>query len=58
MFDIKGFLNSSRRVITVSKKPDWNEFKTMAKVTGLGIIVIALIGFVVMLIMHGSGLGA
>ncbi len=41
------FLNASRRIFTVSKKPDWEEFKVMAKVTGLGIILIAVIGFIV-----------
>jgi len=49
-----GFVASSKRVFIIAKKPDWNEFKTMAKVTGIGIIVIAVIGYIVYLIFAFS----
>lgn len=44
---INSFLKQCERVLRVSKKPDAEEYKTVAKVTGLGIIVIGLVGFVV-----------
>ncbi|WP_294967775.1 protein translocase SEC61 complex subunit gamma [uncultured Methanosphaera sp.] len=47
---IRGFLKQCERVLRVSKKPDNEEYKTVAKVTGLGIIVIGLIGFVISLV--------
>ena len=47
---IRGFLKQCERVLRVSKKPDNEEYKTVAKVTGLGIIVIGLIGFVISLL--------
>ncbi|MBU1120364.1 MAG: protein translocase SEC61 complex subunit gamma [archaeon] len=49
MFNFRKFWESTRRILTVSKKPDMDEFKVMSKVTGLGIILIGVIGFVIML---------
>ncbi len=47
---IKEFLDSTRRILVISKKPEGAEYAQMAKVTGLGIIIIGLIGFVILLI--------
>lgn len=47
---IRGFLKQCERVLRVSKKPDNEEYKTVAKVTGLGIILIGVIGFVISLL--------
>lgn len=44
---IRGFLKQCERVLRVSKKPDSEEYKTVAKVTGVGIIIIGLVGFIV-----------
>ena len=44
---ISSFLKQCERVLWVSKKPDMDEYKTVAKVTGLGIIIIGVIGFIV-----------
>lgn len=44
---INSFLKQCERVLRVSKKPDADEYKTVAKVTGVGIIIIGLVGFVV-----------
>ncbi len=33
------------RVLKVTKKPTMNEFKTIVKVTGLGMAIIGLVGF-------------
>jgi protein transport protein SEC61 subunit gamma-like protein len=43
------FLRESRRVITVAKKPDKEEFLQVAKVAGIGILLIGVVGFVIML---------
>ncbi|MBU2477084.1 protein translocase SEC61 complex subunit gamma [Candidatus Micrarchaeota archaeon] len=52
MFDVGKFLNSTKRIFTVSKKPDMSEYKIMSQVTGIGIIIIGAIAFVIMLIFH------
>lgn len=41
----KEFISESKRVLRVTKKPDAVEFKTIVKVSGFGILVIGLIGF-------------
>jgi len=50
MFNIQEFIDSAKRILIVSKKPDLNEYLMIAKVTALGIVVIAIIGFIVILI--------
>ncbi len=47
---LRGFLTESRRVLRVTRKPTGTEFKTIVQITGLGIILIGLIGFVLYLI--------
>jgi protein transport protein SEC61 subunit gamma-like protein len=47
---IHSFLKQCERVLRVSRKPDKQEYLTVSKVTGLGIIVIGLIGFVITLV--------
>lgn len=47
---IYGFLKQCERVLRVAKKPDSDEYKTVAKVTGLGILVIGVIGFIIALL--------
>ncbi|MEK6983569.1 MAG: protein translocase SEC61 complex subunit gamma [Nanoarchaeota archaeon] len=46
-FKIKSFIGECLRVLKVTKKPDAIEFKTIVKVSGLGILIIGLIGFIV-----------
>ncbi len=53
MVDIQAFIQSSARIFNVSRKPDWPEYSVMAKVTGIGIIVIGILGFFVKLILEG-----
>lgn len=50
VFDVKKFIEESQRIIMVSKKPSNQEFWNMARATGLGIIVIAIVGYVIFLI--------
>ena len=46
----KDFVRESRRVLIVTKKPTRDEFKTIVKVSGLGIIIIGVIGFIIQMI--------
>jgi protein transport protein SEC61 subunit gamma-like protein len=44
---VKDFLVECRRVLRVTKKPDRAEFKTIVKISGIGMAVIGFIGFFV-----------
>ena len=57
MSRLKGFFASSKRVFVIAKKPLREEFWTMVKVTGIGIVVIAIIGFIIQLIFAFTGIG-
>jgi len=43
-------LREYKRVLNITKKPSSEEFKSISKVTGIGMIVIGLTGFVVFMI--------
>ena len=43
----KRFAKECKRVLKVTKKPTSVEFKTIVKVSGMGILIIGFIGFVV-----------
>lgn len=47
---LREFLMESRRVLRVTKKPDQQEFSAIVKISGLGIILIGLIGFLTTLV--------
>lgn len=49
-FKFKGFINECVRVLRVTKKPDKIEFLTIVKASGLGILIIGLIGFIIQMI--------
>jgi len=51
----KEFLSSSRRIISISQKPSQKEFWLMAKIIGLGIVIIGVIGYLIKLIMQTIG---
>lgn len=44
---IKSFVRECVRVFKITKKPTKEEYKTISKVAGLGILIIGLIGFLV-----------
>ena len=46
----KAFVRECARVLKITKKPTKEEFKTISKVSGLGILVIGFIGFLVALV--------
>lgn len=50
MSRLKSFAKECARVLKVTKKPSKFEFKTTVKVTGIGILVIGFIGFVITMI--------
>jgi len=47
---LKSFINECIRVLRVTKKPDKVEFTTIVKVSGLGILIIGLVGFVIQMV--------
>jgi protein transport protein SEC61 subunit gamma and related proteins len=44
---LKSFMYECIRVFKVTKKPGKEEFKIIVKVSGIGILIIGLIGFVI-----------
>ncbi len=46
----KDFVRECIRVVKVTKKPTKEEFKTIVKVTGIGMLAIGFIGFVILFI--------
>ena len=52
-YKLKIFVGECIRVLKVTKKPTGPEFKTIFKVSGLGILVIGLIGFLLFVIKYG-----
>ena len=44
---MREWLREYHRVLKITKKPDTQEFKMIVKVTGIGIALIGLIGFVI-----------
>jgi protein transport protein SEC61 subunit gamma-like protein len=53
--DLRSFIERIRRVLLVSTKPDKDEFKQGVKITGLGIVIIGIIGLVIFLIVQLMG---
>ncbi len=50
VFKFKSFVVECKRVFRVTKKPSNEEFKTIVKASGLGMIIIGLIGFIISMI--------
>jgi protein transport protein SEC61 subunit gamma and related proteins len=44
---LKAFIKECKRVLRVTKKPTKDEFKNIVKISGIGILIIGLIGFIV-----------
>ena len=47
---LKSFVIECKRVLLVTKKPDAVEYKTIVKVSGIGILLIGSIGFLLYII--------
>ena len=48
-------LKQYRRFLYISRRPDRDEFMNVAKITGIGIIIVGVIGFVISLIAQLIG---
>ncbi len=44
------FLHQCKRVLQVARKPSGDEYRTIAKITGIGMIIIGIVGFLITLI--------
>ena len=49
-FKLREFIRECARVLRVTKKPGPVEFKTVVKVSGLGMIIIGFIGFMIQIV--------
>ena len=47
---LKSFIGECIRVFKVTKKPGKDEYKIVVKVSGIGILIIGLIGFIIHII--------
>ncbi len=52
MSKISEFIRSSKRIFLISKKPSSKEYWTMAKIVGLGMVIIGVIGYLIRLLMN------
>jgi protein transport protein SEC61 subunit gamma-like protein len=52
---LRNLIERMRRVLLVSTKPDKEEFKQSVKITGIGIIIIGMIGFIIFMIIQLLG---
>jgi protein transport protein SEC61 subunit gamma-like protein len=43
-------LRNCKRLFQVARKPDQEEYFRVAKITGLGIVLIGMLGFIIMLL--------
>lgn len=44
---LKSFIIQCVRVFKITKKPSKEEFRTIVKVSGIGMLIIGLIGFII-----------
>jgi len=49
---LKSFFEKCMRVWLLLRKPSSMEFKTIAKVSAIGILIIGLIGFIISIVLH------
>lgn len=49
---VQEFLKQSERVLAVTHKPRYFEYKQMAFITALGITLIGVIGFLINIVSH------
>ena len=52
MFDIKGFINQSRRVMSVATLPRQKEFGKIVQTTAVGVIIIGLVGVILSVVLN------
>jgi protein transport protein SEC61 subunit gamma-like protein len=49
---LKTFLQQCRRVLLVSAKPDKEEYNMSVKITGIGMVIIGVIGFALFMLFQ------
>ncbi|PIN79505.1 protein translocase SEC61 complex subunit gamma [Candidatus Woesearchaeota archaeon CG10_big_fil_rev_8_21_14_0_10_34_8] len=47
---LKTWYNEYKRILTVTKKPTKEEFLAIVKISGLGILAIGMVGFIIQMI--------
>ena len=47
---VKRFFKETARVLRITKRPDATEYKSLLKVTSIGVAIIGTIGFVIFII--------
>lgn len=47
---LKSFIKESLRILKITKKPNREEFKVIVKISGIGILLIGFIGFVITIV--------
>jgi protein transport protein SEC61 subunit gamma-like protein len=52
---VVSFIKQCRRVLIVSKRPDMEEYQNVTKVTGIGVIIIGVIGFIISILAQFIG---
>ena len=50
--DIIAFVKESVRVMNVASRPRQKEFERIVKITGIGTIIVGLIGVIIMVILN------
>lgn len=54
---IKEFIAQSRRVLSVTKKPDAEEYKQITKVSLIGIAILGIVGYTLFVLSQDALLG-
>ena len=52
MFDVAGWIKQSMRVMNVATRPRQKEFDRIVKVTGIGMIIVGLIGVILSFVVN------
>jgi len=52
---LKNFVYECRRVLRVARKPDRDEYLQISRITGVGMILIGVLGFIITLISYLVG---
>ena len=49
---IRSFWENTVRILKLARKPTWDEFKRMVKITGVGFLALGVIGYIFQLIEY------
>jgi len=52
---LRNLVERIKRVLLVSTKPDKEEFRQSVKITGIGIVIIGTVGFIIFMIIQLLG---